>query len=1010
MPRDRTALATMLVAAFATGSASAQSLTVTRQDVASYPGARGIVAGDFDRDGWIDLAQANTGRNTVTILINQGGTARSFVAAYDIAVGRGPFDIVTADFNRDGIPDLAVANADANSVSILRGQAAGGFTPTDIAGPAGPRGIATADLNKDGRADLIVTGWDANSLRVLYGTGSGTFTSGPSLTGLPAHPQGVVSADFNRAGRMDLAVVSENATGLTLLTGTASGFTASAVAGASTLNVVATGDLNRDGWADVAAASSSGNRVAVFLGSATGLHFSRSYATGSSPRGIAIRDLDYDGMPDAIVANRSGNSVTVLRGSRATPGTFLAAQQFAAGDGSRTLAIADFDSDGLLDVATGNQDARSATLLWNATDFAPAAFSFSRRSFGTPGSTVGGSASAVPAVFDEDGLLDVVITPDFTVGRLLQVFLTDGPVVPLEIPQYPGGYSAGDFNKDGHADVIVSSNDSNRLQLWTFLGDGQGHFTRSPETRVEATVYGIGRGDLNGDATPDLVFISYDRNISSYYLQVMLGDGDGTFTPGNRITTSGEFNSAPTIVDVNRDGKADVALLVRGELSVYRGDGTGSLTPFGAWEIAPYVIQTFVLADLNHDGRLDVVAGEQGRIRVALGTSSGFAASTTIALEGYSNWAVLAVSDINLDGNPDVIGGAGYILPGRGDGTFDPQQRFLWDSQALFIADFTRDGLPDVIVPTANGSFDVLVNRRNGVNHAPTVDAGPDVDIEYGRLFWEEPPHLFATGRDEDQHWLAYQWRDEHGAVIGWDSPYLPLDYMMAQPPPREFLTHGVHTFTVTVTDGRGGTATDSVRVSIVPTREIVLWAASGFYEGTFEEMEDTTAAGDVRGHDKNLGRPKVTTPAAAPQNTIRLGFIADPTQTYKLWIRLKADGNYWGNDSVWVQFTGSTDAQGNPKYRTGTTSGLEVNLEECSGCGISGWGWEDDGWGAVNRNGVTVRFPQGGFQSIVIQTREDGVSIDQVVLSSEKYLTTRPGKSKNDTTILQFTYWQMEG
>src|SRR5687767_4694603 len=66
--------------------------------------------------------------------------------------------------------------------------------------------------------------------------------------------------------------------------------------------------------------------------------------------------------------------------------------------------------------------------------------------------------------------------------------------------------------------------------------------------------------------------------------------------------------------------------------------------------------------------------------------------------------------------------------------------------------------------------------------------------------------------------------------------------------------------------------------------------------------------------------------------------------------------------------------------------SGLEINLEECSGCGLSGWGWEDDGWGATNRNGVTVRFPAGGFQSIVIQTREDGVSIDQVVLSSEKY------------------------
>jgi hypothetical protein len=71
----------------------------------------------------------------------------------------------------------------------------------------------------------------------------------------------------------------------------------------------------------------------------------------------------------------------------------------------------------------------------------------------------------------------------------------------------------------------------------------------------------------------------------------------------------------------------------------------------------------------------------------------------------------------------------------------------------------------------------------------------------------------------------------------------------------------------------------------------------------------------------------------------------------------------------------------------------------------VSGWGWEDDGWGAVNTNGVLLRFPQGGAQSIVIQTREDGVSVDHVVLSSQKYLTARPGAAKNDTTILPQTW-----
>ena len=91
--------------------------------------------------------------------------------------------------------------------------------------------------------------------------------------------------------------------------------------------------------------------------------------------------------------------------------------------------------------------------------------------------------------------------------------------------------------------------------------------------------------------------------------------------------------------------------------------------------------------------------------------------------------------------------------------------------------------------------------------------------------------------------------------------------------------------------------------------------------------------------------------------------------------------------------------------YSPGTTSGLAVNLEECSGCGVSGRGWEDDGWGAMNRNGVLRQFYAAGEFAVVVRRREDGVSIDQIVLSSEKYLALRPGAAKNDTTILPQTY-----
>jgi hypothetical protein len=117
--------------------------------------------------------------------------------------------------------------------------------------------------------------------------------------------------------------------------------------------------------------------------------------------------------------------------------------------------------------------------------------------------------------------------------------------------------------------------------------------------------------------------------------------------------------------------------------------------------------------------------------------------------------------------------------------------------------------------------------------------------------------------------------------------------------------------------------------------------------------------------------------------------------------VRLKAQDNRGANDSIHLQFSGAIDTAGRPNYRIGTTEGLAINLEECLGCGVSGWGWEDDGWGAVNRNGTLLRFPEGRVQRLRIQVREDGVSVDQIVLSAVKYRTTRPGAARNDATIL---------
>ena len=139
---------------------------------------------------------------------------------------------------------------------------------------------------------------------------------------------------------------------------------------------------------------------------------------------------------------------------------------------------------------------------------------------------------------------------------------------------------------------------------------------------------------------------------------------------------------------------------------------------------------------------------------------------------------------------------------------------------------------------------------------------------------------------------------------------------------------------------------------------------------------------------------------AANPTTFIEVTFNADAGKAYRIWIRGKADANYWGNDSVFVQFDRSVNAGGTPMWRIGTTSATEMNLEDCSGCGLSEWGWQDNGWG-VGVMGPLVYFSTTGTQRIRIQTREDGLSIDQIVLSSATFLNAAPGALKNDSTIV---------
>jgi hypothetical protein len=306
--------------------------------------------------------------------------------------------------------------------------------------------------------------------------------------------------------------------------------------------------------------------------------------------------------------------------------------------------------------------------------------------------------------------------------------------------------------------------------------------------------------------------------------------------------------------------------------------------------------------------------------------------------------------------------------------------------------DFDGDGLLDVM-----NDEHLVRNVRDEANDPPVLTPLEDLTLPYRVQFGDDDYELRALASDPDLHRIRFEWRSDAAGVFS------TQEYARLQ------LRPGTHHVTLTVVDDRGGSASDTFTITILPEPEIVLRPWSTFFvpEGTWARVEDPSAADGERYVEPNQGAPKSAAPLAQPANYLWVEFISDPTLTYKLWVRGKAEGNSWANDSIWMQFTGATDASGNPAFRVGTTSGLAINLETCSGCGVSGWGWRDERWGpTLNSEPLLLRFPQGGVQYILIQSREDGMSVDQIILSAEKFRTTAPGSAKNDNTIVKPPWW----
>jgi phosphatidylserine/phosphatidylglycerophosphate/cardiolipin synthase-like enzyme len=196
------------------------------------------------------------------------------------------------------------------------------------------------------------------------------------------------------------------------------------------------------------------------------------------------------------------------------------------------------------------------------------------------------------------------------------------------------------------------------------------------------------------------------------------------------------------------------------------------------------------------------------------------------------------------------------------------------------------------------------------------------------------------------------------------------------------------------------GSAPPPISTGSLGLGDILLYGMDAQITGAvWRKVSDATAAGGQRLWNPNQNAAKITAALANPASYVEITFNAVAGQPYTLWIRGRAENDNYANDSAFVQFSGAVNASGAAIYRIGTTSSAEYNLENCSGCGDSMWGWQDTAYG-LNISPPPIYFAQTGTQRLRIQQREDGLSIDQILLSPQKFRTALPGLLNNDVTI----------